>query len=218
MGQDFGNIPSSKFGYYDKSCDEFENENPDPYAEFDKNNTDVDYFFRFYGNDISKTDDNLRHLFKSIDYEDIRKNRSADLFFTIICLMYRKGNESGGFKKSDCNEEDLHAFKELVHILEPTVIICLGRITFELVLKSFDLPRIKGKFRKIVEDNRNPSIIYHTENNLFENCYSSHFRRPVKYRCNLKQFPITKVFSSVFSFPDLIFCFFQKSLGILSIF
>ena len=78
--------------------------------------------------------------------------------------MYRKGNESGGFKKSDCNEEDLHAFKELVHILKPTVIICLGRITFELVLKSFDLPRSKGKFRKIVEDNRNPSIIYHTEN------------------------------------------------------
>lgn len=98
MGQDFGNIPSSKFGYYDKSCDEFENENPDPYAEFDKNNTDVDYFFRFYGNDISKTDDNLRHLFKSIDYEDIRKNRYADLFFTNIYLMYRKGNESGGFK------------------------------------------------------------------------------------------------------------------------
>lgn len=91
------------------------------------------------------TDRNLRDLFRELKcgedvlYPDIIKNRYDNLFFTNFCLGYRKGKESGGMTKK-VMMRDSEFFKELVEILKPKIIICLGKDTYECVVKT-----MKGK-------------------------------------------------------------------------
>ena len=78
-------------------------------------------------NPACKTDENLIELFASLEcgYDDLFHKPYKDLFFTNICLGYRSEGASGGLKTKYI-DMDIKYFKELVEILEPRVIICLG--------------------------------------------------------------------------------------------
>ena len=81
------------------------------------------------------TDKNLSELFR----EALRLNiweKNQTLFFTNLLLGYRTGNNNGNFKKSYL-DRDLIYFKELVNILQPKVVICLGRDTFTYAMKAY---------------------------------------------------------------------------------
>ena len=77
------------------------------------------------------TDKNLSELFKILGYEDIVKELYSELFFTNLISGYRKeGKSTGGFRKAWITEQVKADFRELVSILRPQVILCLGKDTF----------------------------------------------------------------------------------------
>ncbi|KHM52269.1 hypothetical protein NZ47_05860 [Anaerovibrio lipolyticus] len=94
----------------------------------------------YYKKAVFDTDDNLVELFKVLkdsqgEPYNIATKRYDDLFFTNFCLGYRKGKESGGMPKG-LMKKDAAFFKELVAILEPDNILCLGKRTFECVYEA----------------------------------------------------------------------------------
>ncbi|MBE6423644.1 hypothetical protein [Succinivibrio dextrinosolvens] len=160
VGQDFGysNDLRVKVGI------ETENKK-DHYAVFDKKDAVVHYFDGADDCEIDPTDRNLCELFSFLGYDDIQHQKYEDLFFTNISLMYRSDPKiSGGFVKKDCDEFDLDVFKELVDILEPTVIICLGKITSELVMKALGLKSPIKKFKDLFINNPHQELIYQKGN------------------------------------------------------
>ncbi|MBQ9881157.1 MAG: hypothetical protein IJM42_00890 [Synergistes sp.] len=74
--------------------------------------------FKVFGEgvDITKADPGLR------------------LFFTNYSLGYRAGSETGGITKR-VMRQDAELFDDLVLAVKPKIIICLGRITYEMVAK-----------------------------------------------------------------------------------
>ncbi len=83
---------------------------------------------------VSPTDRNLIEMFKVFgeDIDITKKNPGMRLFFTNYSLGYRKGSETGGMTKS-LMREDEDLFNELVTTIKPKIIICLGKITYEMV-------------------------------------------------------------------------------------
>lgn len=103
----------------------------------------------------SLTDKYLIELFKEINYEV--RYPCDGVFFTNFVLGYRNKGLSGGYQNVWA-VHDKGYFRELVSILEPKVILCLGRATFAAVLSSFDVhlsPGI-GRYNQFIESNRNP--------------------------------------------------------------
>lgn len=86
----------------------------------------------------SITDTNLIALFSSIGY-DISSGKpwDPDLFFTNFVLGYRNKGFSGKFKTSWLKENKSFFFR-LANIIEPEIIICLGRHTFYGVMMAFN--------------------------------------------------------------------------------
>ena len=74
------------------------------------------------------------------------------LFFTNFVMCYRKQDEriSSGFKKSWANNCKEY-FIKLVNIIEPKIVICLGRSVFDSVLKAAGKPTLKGSYNVIIE-------------------------------------------------------------------
>lgn len=85
------------------------------------------------------TDKNLIDLFAHIGYPDIDKKRYPELFFTNFCLGYIYEGKQSGDMTTSIMEKDSDYFKELCNILQPKVIICLGRKTFELSVKALEV-------------------------------------------------------------------------------
>lgn len=120
---------------------------------------------------ICPTDQSLITLFDSIGYRDIAKIDYSDLFFTNLILGYRSHNCSGNFKAAWINDSKA-LFKELVKIIQPEVILCLGRLTAVGALKSLESPippLLKaGKFNAFIESNENPiEVRYGTGKTLY---------------------------------------------------
>lgn len=95
------------------------------------------------------TDKHLCDLFKHIDY-DIRNDTLQDLFFTNFVLCYREEGLSGGFKQrwaNNCSEY----FKRLVKIIQPKIIICLGRSVYYSVMRAFEQKAFSCKYNDIIE-------------------------------------------------------------------
>lgn len=90
------------------------------------------------------TDQNLMELFRrTFDIDLNQKNER--LFFTNLALGYRTGSSSGSLNTSV--SQDQAFFKELVCILRPKVVICLGGVTFDAILTAYGEPRpYSGKF------------------------------------------------------------------------
>ena len=110
-----------------------------------------------FGSKIYDTDRNLNSLFESIGYHDIINNRYPDLFFTNLSLGYRSKGMSGNLKDTWLRH-DYPFFERLVMILDPEIIICLGKATFEGVLKALDIkekPKIK-RYNDFIASDLNP--------------------------------------------------------------
>lgn len=108
----------------------------------------------------SITDAHLIKLFKEISPAlDISKP-CENVFFTNFVLGYRIGNISGNFK-SRWARQDAKFFAELVDIIEPKVVLCLGRSVFDAVIRTY-FPKKKpaiGKYNSFIESERNPITV-----------------------------------------------------------
>ena len=115
--------------------------------------------YRYLENNPSITDKRLIRLFQEIGYEDITKP-CPNLFFTNFILGYRNKGLSGGYQQSWA-DHDKDYFRELADIIEPQVILCLGRSAFEGVLSAFHIQlssRIKD-FNGFIESPDNPVAV-----------------------------------------------------------
>ena len=111
--------------------------------------------YDYLSNNPSVTDKNLVTLFNEID-RDITKP-CPDLFFTNFVLGYRNRGTSGGYRKAWA-EQDKGYFHELVNIVAPRVILCLGRSTFEAVISALapDADIRITDYNAFIESSRNP--------------------------------------------------------------
>ena len=82
----------------------------------------------------SKTDRRLQEMFTAFgsDIDIMKKDPGLRLFFTNYSLGYRSGKESGGMTKTLLRQDE-EFFKQLVAAICPKIIICLGKITYEVV-------------------------------------------------------------------------------------
>ena len=143
VGQDWGHP-------WDSSCEGFmkkvENTVPGPVPNYMEGNT-------------NPTDNNLKILFSEL-HKDISKP-CEDLFFTNFVLGYRTGKISGNFKKAWADKDSEH-FKELVNIIEPKVVLCLGRSTYEAVMQALepDKKPLIRRYNAFIESKDNPRTVY----------------------------------------------------------
>ena len=102
----------------------------------------------------SPTDGNLCKLFSVLGYDITR--RCKDLFFTNFILGYRSKGCSGNLSR-DWLASDAPFFARLVNIIEPRVVICLGKDTFENVQYACTgkMKHIKN-FSAFIESTQNP--------------------------------------------------------------
>ena len=94
------------------------------------------------------TDINMSELFKILgDYSDIIHHAYEDLFFTNLIPGFRsEGSSTGGFKAKWVTPDVKSDFRELVDILKPQVIICLGKDTYQQAALSYGHKKVlKGK-------------------------------------------------------------------------
>ncbi len=104
----------------------------------------------------SITDNNLIELFSSIGYVvSSGAPWNHDLFFTNFVLGYRNKGFSGKFQMRWLNENK-QFFLRLVNIIEPKVIICLGRHTFCGVMMAFDRKIKIGSYNAFIMGKDNP--------------------------------------------------------------
>ena len=105
------------------------------------------------------TDRTLIQLFNSIGYDiTVDSADNHDLFFTNLVLGYRSGKISGGLQQKWI-EHDSDFFRELVSIIEPKTILCLGKDTFIGALRALKLltPKIK-RYNDYLDQQREPII------------------------------------------------------------
>lgn len=108
----------------------------------------------------SITDKNLMQLFKVLKPDLDISQPCEDLFFTNFVLGYRTGKISGNFKKVWA-DKDSEYFRELANIIEPDVILCLGRSTYEAAIRVLD-PKHKLRIRRynaFIESEDNPRTV-----------------------------------------------------------
>lgn len=111
--------------------------------------------YDYLHNNPSITDKRLMELFHEIGFEV--RHPCDDVFFTNFILGYRNKGLSSGYQKT-WEEHDKAFFRELANIIEPKVILCLARTTFEGVLSAFDMKLTSriGNYNKFIESDRNP--------------------------------------------------------------
>ena len=105
---------------------------------------------------FSITDNNLVKLFSSLGYNiSSGAPRNPDLFFTNFVLGYRNKGFSGKNTSRWFNEcKDF--FSRLVNIIEPKVVICLGRHTFRGVMMAFEQKVKIGNYNAFITGRDNP--------------------------------------------------------------
>ena len=113
---------------------------------------------KYMENNENPTDNNLCELFKCIGYDDIKNSRCKDLFFTNFVLCYREKGLSGGFREKWADNCKKH-FLELVKIIQPKVIICLGRSVYNSVMKALGQDALTGGYNSIIEKGVNPVVV-----------------------------------------------------------
>lgn len=141
VGQDWGSLESPK-SYM---------------AQFKAINAGETDILRPYGTSI--TDNRLTELFASIGYKDIINNHYSDLFFTNYVLGYRNKGLSGHFK-SRWLRENKEFFRRLANIIEPNIIICLGRTTLHGVMMAFDRKIAMRSYNSFIISDANPVSVH----------------------------------------------------------
>lgn len=84
----------------------------------------------YYAN--SATDRTLTELFQCLGCDIATKDPGKRILFTNYSLGYRAGSETGGMTKT-LMRQDEELFHDIVGAVKPIIIICLGKITFEVV-------------------------------------------------------------------------------------
>lgn len=98
---------------------------------------------------VFPSDVNLAYLFRKTFGIDLN-HQNTNLFFTNLLLGYRTDSNSGALNVP--LQQDLPFFKELMNILTPKVVICLGKETFENAVGAFGIPLpYSGPFNKALE-------------------------------------------------------------------
>ena len=83
----------------------------------------------------SPTDRMLTELFREFGCDISEADPGLRLFFTNYSLGYRDGSETGGMTKG-LLKEDKELFNDLVDAIKPKVIICLGKMVYEVVSET----------------------------------------------------------------------------------
>ncbi len=96
----------------------------------------------------SPTDATMIRMFKAFgkDIDITKKKPGLRLFFTNYCLGYRAGSETGGMTKKIMRQDE-EVFNDLVLAIQPKIIICLGKITYEMVSGTV----VKGFVKQLYE-------------------------------------------------------------------
>lgn len=126
-------------------------------AQFAEINTGCRSLYWLDGTSI--TDNNLIKLFSSLGY-DISSGApwNSDLFFTNFVLGYRNKGFSGKFTSRWLNESKDFFFR-LVNVIEPKVIICLGRHTFRGVMMAFGQKVRIENYNAYITSKDNPVVV-----------------------------------------------------------
>lgn len=103
----------------------------------------------------SKTDCNLVELFRSIGIHIDNGIRDRRLFFTNFVLGYRNHGLTGGFKDRWIRENECF-FLRLGEIIEPGIIICLGRSVFLGVTRALGKTVRLQKYNEYLTSSQNP--------------------------------------------------------------
>ncbi len=101
---------------------------------------------------IFTTDSNLCELFESIGIKNIASERNLRVFFTnfVLCYRTKESPTSGSFNNKwaeNCSEY----FVRLVNIIEPKVIICLGKSVCYSVMKAANVSLPRKSYNAIIE-------------------------------------------------------------------
>ncbi len=109
------------------------------------------YFDGIEENDQFETDKNIKELFKSLGnkYTDLLQ-KNKDLFFTNLCLGYRSEGNSKGFRVKWLRDDvkylsgfdivegtNTKHISGLLEIIKPDVVICLGKKTYEVLIRQY---------------------------------------------------------------------------------
>lgn len=124
---------------------------PKTIANIDAMNHGGDWNY-FVPDEAFLADVHLAELLRELGYDDIIGTKYDNLFFTNLVLGYRTRKSSGNCKP-EWIEKDLPFFFRLVNILQPKVILCLGKDTYEGVLRAFgkDSPIKNDKYYQFIE-------------------------------------------------------------------
>ena len=112
MGQDWGSINNDKFAMTKEKIEAM----------------NKGYRMSYIGPDMFATDKNLLKLFSVLGYDDLYRD-NEDLFFDNLALGYRQGNTSGDFRKEWATRDGDFQIR-LMKLLQPQIIICLGKDTY----------------------------------------------------------------------------------------
>ncbi len=92
---------------------------------------------KYYSCQYKKTDYNLAVLFRKCFNRELRRAHYKDLFFSNICLGYRK--ESNSFINDDMVFSDIADFmSDELSIIDPKSIFCLGEKVYRLFVSCMD--------------------------------------------------------------------------------
>lgn len=121
---------------------------------------DVDYYLNNKGvdNDNNPTNRNLIKLFKEINIDigiPSKPNKNAKVFLTNAILGIKKNGMSSEVKVKWEKESTENFLKPLIDIIQPKVIITLGKIAFGAVARIYNLK--KENMSKLVE--KSPILI-----------------------------------------------------------
>lgn len=95
---------------------------------------------------ISDTDQNLVRLFRSIGY-DIEKKKYPELFFTNYAIGYRSTRDTGKIPLKDWLKLSQPYMLQLIELIQPEVVLCLGKEVYQAVLRLDPTPKRREPIR-----------------------------------------------------------------------
>lgn len=128
------------------------------------------HYFKYIKGKGFRTDINLAEGLKHLGYENVMEERYEDLFFTNLIPGYRKnGKSTGGFKAEWVTEDVRKDFKSLIEILQPKIVICLGKDTFRYATNSMGMENVLGKkkWNEYLDAQENPVEISMGDKSVF---------------------------------------------------
>lgn len=155
VGQDWGH-----FSAYDVSPKDMEKYKVEcrMLTNFEKidNGENIRYYENIdvYTSKVFQTDRNLVELFRVLGaeaggayskFEDIVEQKYKELFFTNLCLGYRNNGSSGEMLQSWLNNDYIY-FERLYHIIQPEVVLCLGKRTYDTIAGTLCKESERNKF------------------------------------------------------------------------